>query len=174
MKDENKLAQILKCCERIYGYDSDTTIRLRSQVLLRASYSYAARKYTKISYKKIGNLIKKDHATVMNYFKNTIQYHQEDGFTNKLKQIFIECEFILNTNTDEVLDHKLISYLSSRVSLLEYKNNKLKEMIFVDKIPKKSDDFIEEIRNLEPEVKREFKEYRWKPFKRLLETRVKH
>ena len=35
-------------------------------------------------------------------------------------------------------------------------------------------DFIEEIRNLEPEVKREFKEYRWKPFKRLLETRVKH
>jgi hypothetical protein len=191
MKDENKIHDIhlelmARACSIVWGVDIKTNTRVRPMPYARACFYKLAKTQTKRPLTYIGSYLNKDHATVIHAlnkfdayqltpdfnkkYDNCIKNYEDLlGESNELKEFYIESDIDFDT-INRVLE------LQTENKALKIQNEQIvnKLVYFENKDLLNDSDFIEEIRNLEPEVKREFKEYRWKPFKRLLETRVKH
>jgi len=182
MKEENKIHDIhlelmARACSIVWGVDIKTNSRARPVTYVRACFYKLARNYTNRSLSFIGGYTGKDHATITHALNKFNAYQLTPDFNKKYEECITHYKYLIQSpETLDLIEELSLSNKDIEINDLEMKiiYLKIQNDIIVDKIPKTSDDFIEEIRNLEPSLKREFKEYRWKPFKRLLETRVKH
>jgi hypothetical protein len=93
-----------------------TKTRQRDYVYNRQNIMSFLRIYTNLSYSKIGDLFKKDHASVIynckTFFKELVLYHQIDKFDEF-------CEF---ANLKPLLSHIDIKKLAKKLSMSNEKN----------------------------------------------------
>ena len=189
MKDENKIHDIhlelmARACSIVWCVDIRNETRRIPFPQARACFYRLATTQTKNILAYIGKYMEKDHSTVIHSLTKFNVYGQIKGFSKKYEKCLETYkELVENTDILDFLPNIPLNEDGVRMQELEIENIvlRIQNEIIVNKLSYlaknniiESTDFIEEINNLEPSLKREFKEYRWKPFKRLLETRVKH
>ena len=91
MKNEIKLKQILDYVNKKTGVDSSLSNRNREVIYARALYYKIALRAVKASYKNIGSLVKKNHATVI-HAKNKVFYEieKDDFYMDPYREYFGE------------------------------------------------------------------------------------
>ena len=166
-------------------FDTDFTVKSRKDelVYIRALNNALCRKYTKESYRVIGeNYYCGDHATILHSIKmfNDTYIHQTSPIN--MKKAFTELEFILdNTEDVEITNHQdyedKMAFLNARVLKLEselklarysLKKSNLKR----EGLEERFEDMFADLKTLSDDDLLEFYETRLKPYKKALESRV--
>jgi len=175
MKREEKKVDIhlelmARACSIVWGVDIRNETRRIPFPQARSCFYKLAKTQTKRPLMYIGSYLDKDHATVihaLNKFEayqltpdfnkkydNCIKNYEDLlGESNELKEFYIESDIDFDT-INRVLE------LQTENKALKIQNKQIvnKLVYFENKDLLNDSDFIEEIRNLEPEVKREIKE----------------
>jgi len=175
----------------IWGVNIKNRNRTINLVYARATFFKIAREeiIPKKTLSEIGKYLKKDHATVIyatgEKFK---EYLKEKGFSEKfikvkdkfeeLKTKKIDGYFAINKiDVATLLKHQQVEslkkYLENQIKYLRVYNEQLKE----ENEKYKAlglDSFLLEINQLPEDQRNEFRDVRWRPYKRMLESRVNY
>ena len=166
---ETNLQLIYNSISKTSGIDIAEKTRRREVVWLRNIYFYFAKKHTKASLEKIGKLVNRDHATVLHGIK---KYHINiiyDDFKALVATIKKELPYLEGEDIDKLTREELeIKMLYSNKKRLEKQIEIYKNMIDSD-----SFEFINEIKELPADQKKDFEVYKWRPHKKMLESMYK-
>ena len=175
----------------IWGVDIKNTNRTINLVYARATFFKIAREeiIPKKTLSEIGKYLKKDHATVIyatgEKFK---EYLKEKGFAEKfilvrdkfeeLKSKKIDGYFAINkidiaTLIENQQVQKMKDYFENQIKYLRLYNQQLKEENEKYKALR-LESFLIDISSLPEEQRNEFRDVRWIPYKRMLESRVNY
>ena len=109
--------------EKAFNVTLNVKSRKRDVVNGRIAFGYIARKHLNQTYEKIGNVINKDHATIMHYCKNFDGvYRSDQNFRNYFDSLVID-DYLLR-NKESIKEE--IDRLKFKV---KYFKNRLKDAV---------------------------------------------
>lgn len=106
--------------------------RLKEMVYSRAIFSVIARRYLDMTYHKIGELLKRDHSSIIFYMKkHDNEYELYKDYRDMYKKIYasVEALFIINTEFNADYLKTKIKELQSEVSIINAMIAKYEERI---------------------------------------------
>jgi len=163
---KSRLVSLKRIIDKEFGYDIATKNRKRSYTYARAVYCKVAREMNDIrpySLAEIGEVIKRDHATVLHSLNVVFPFAmQESSFKLlylTLRSIFVEGEDVGDT-FDKVksLSEKIIviekdnHLLRQKIDLMQYKSNRFQKLLEglneeeLDEVYYKMDIFVRSIK----------------------------
>jgi ribosomal protein L17 len=187
MKD---LDEIIKNCCMVSGVDITRKNRkVETYVYGRACYYVIAKQLKKYKYiqkiktsakvqkytdKVISKYIGWNHASGINARKKiTASYYQDKVFTKMLEDCLTYCVYMLRDEKEE------LQYTESQVQELRLEIKKLikqrnEDKRLIENFTSSTNGFLLEINQLPEDQRNEFRDVRWMPYKRMLESRVKY
>ena len=119
----NVLDVLKRDVEKAFCVTLNVKSRRRDVVNGRIAFGYIARKHLNQTYEKIGNVINKDHATIMHYCKNFDGvYRSDQNFRNYFDSLVID-DYLLR-NKESIKEE--IDRLKFKV---KYFKNRLKDAV---------------------------------------------
>lgn len=161
---ETELQVIYNICCEVSGFDLSSKTRQRDVTYARMVYFYFARDRTNASLSKIGKLANRDHATVLHgvrKYKELIMYPEFKSLSDKIKR------HIPRTHEEG------LSYVERELKMLYSNKNRMEREVFIlkRKLSSTGVDFLEDIKELPQEQLEEFRDLKWIPHKKMLESR---
>jgi hypothetical protein len=158
---------IYESCCNTTGYNISSKSRAKLLSYSRMIYFHFAREKTNESLTSIGKLANRDHATALYGIKKYKEYIKYADFKNLSKAVEEKLPSI------EVLG---LTIEEREIKMLYSKNKRLEKQVEYLKNKIKSNDceFLEELKELPEDQRNEFRDVRWMPYKRMLESRVKY
>ncbi len=182
---ELKLIKI--ACDHVWGVSIETETQKRPYFYGRSCYYKIAKKNTRFSLASIGELVKKDHSCVLHGLAKFDEYSGVKGFNEKyemceeiyqtlkqhaVKSIDVSEKTINDENVKDLFDIKINNY-ELKIEKMKIMNEDLMSVIAELKSNEKLmiPDFVKDIIKLPEDLKQEFIDYRWKPFKKMIDSR---
>jgi len=164
---KTELEIIYESCCNTTGYNLSSKSRAKRICYSRMIYFYFAREKTNESLSTIGKLVNRDHATVLHGIRKYHEYIKYDDFKKISKQV----EKRLPSIQDLILSAE-----DRELKMLYSRNKRLEKQVeyLQNKVKSNDCEFLEELRVLSEEQRNEFRDVRWRPYKRMLESRVNY
>ena len=164
-----KIEVILEAMINLHGSDFTSTERTRDNVYARSCFFTIVKNMfgKELPLRSIGDFCNRNHSSVIHNLKQ----HESYMFVREYRKMFSAFDQMVSNLMDIKEPEAAKTYTEDLVDEIDMLKSMVKEL--TKKVDTKSspDSFIRDISNLPADLKREFEQYKWIPFKKMLQSR---
>jgi len=159
-----ELQLIYEACCKTTGFNLSDRSRKKEVSYARIVFFHYARERTTESLDAIGKMVARDHSTVLHGVKKYQEYIEYTDFKNISDKI----KKALPKKDIENLTHE-----EREIKMLYSNKLRMERQIAMlqNKLTNEGLEFLEEIKELPKDLLQEFRDYKWMPHKKMLESR---